>query len=325
MAPAFKVLAVDGGGIRGLIPALVLAEIEARTKRPISNLFDLIAGTSTGGIIALGLVKPGADGKVDKSATDIVNIYAQTGSRIFPQTFLQGLHVGMVRGPKYDANGLESVLKDQFGDTRLKDAVKPVLIPSHDIGTQMPMFFKSAKAKLSPAADFAMRDVVRATTAAPTFFAPTEIQPADASTTYALVDGGIDAGNPAMCAYAEAIKMNTAGGGVLMVSIGTGEQGWSLNYAQACQWGAVEWAPNLIGMVMDGSNVTVDYQLRQILQTDTPTQMYYRFQVTLDGATGGIDDATDANIKHLTDLTQAYLSQPDTQASLSQLCDQLTA
>ena len=75
MAPAFKVLAVDGGGIRGIIPALVLAEIEARTNRPASDLFDLIAGTSTGGIIALGLVKPGADGKVEKSATDIVNIY----------------------------------------------------------------------------------------------------------------------------------------------------------------------------------------------------------------------------------------------------------
>ena len=84
MAPAFKVLAVDGGGIRGIIPALVLAEIEARTTRPISDLYDLFAGTSTGGIIALGLVKPGADGKVEKSAAVIVNIYRQTGTRIFP-------------------------------------------------------------------------------------------------------------------------------------------------------------------------------------------------------------------------------------------------
>src|ERR1700682_301223 len=90
MAPAFKVLAVDGGGMRGIIPALVLAEIEGRTKRPISDLFDLVAGTSTGGIIALGLVKPGPDGMVEKSATDIVSIYVQTGTRIFPQTFLQG-------------------------------------------------------------------------------------------------------------------------------------------------------------------------------------------------------------------------------------------
>src|SRR5438105_2229725 len=112
MAPVFKVLAVDGGGIRGIIPALVLAEIETRTKRPISDMFDLLAGTSTGGIIALGLVKPGADGRVEKSASDIVNIYLQTGTAIFPQTFLQGLHVGMVRGAKYDAGGLESVVRN---------------------------------------------------------------------------------------------------------------------------------------------------------------------------------------------------------------------
>jgi hypothetical protein len=217
------------------------------------------------------------------------------------------------------------VLREQFGDTRLKDALKPVIIPSHDIGKQMPMFFKSEKAKSSPDADFAMRDVVRATTAAPTFFTPTQVQPADASASYGLVDGGIDAGNPAMCAYAEAIKVGATAGSVLMVSLGTGTQGWSLNFQQASQWGAVEWAPNLIGMVLDGSNVTVDYQLRQIVQTDTPPQMYYRFQVMLDGATGGIDDARAANLTHLTAQTQAYLSQPDTQASLSQLCEQLTA
>ena len=81
----------------------------------------------------------------------------------------------------------------------------------------------------------------------------------------------------------------------------------------------------LIGMTLDGSNFTVDYQLRQILQTAAPPQMYYRFQVTLDGATGGIDDATDANLKHLTDQTQAYLKDPATQASLTELCAQLTA
>ncbi len=325
MASPFKVLAVDGGGIRGIIPALVLAEIELRTKRAICDMFDLVAGTSTGGIIALGVVKPGANGKIDKSAADIVNIYRQTGTKIFPRTFLQGLHLGLIRGAKYSAAGLESVVKDQFGDTRLKDALKPVIVPAHDIGRQLPMFFKSEKARISPDADFAMRDVVRATTAAPTYFTPTKVQPADASASYALIDGGIDAGNPAMCAYAEAIKMGQAGGGVLMVSLGTGEQGSSLNYEEACEWGAVEWAGPLIGTVMDGSNVTVDYQLRQILQTAAPPQMYYRFQVTLDGATGGIDDASAANLQHLSDLTQAYLTQPSTHDSLSALCDQLTA
>ena len=75
MAPAYRVLSVDGGGVRGIIPALILAEIEDRTKRPIHQLFDLISGTSTGGILALGLTKPGSDGRVEKSAMDVVRLY----------------------------------------------------------------------------------------------------------------------------------------------------------------------------------------------------------------------------------------------------------
>src|SRR5438067_10935122 len=80
----FKVLAVDGGGIRGLIPALILAKIEDQTKQRISDMFDLVAGTSTGGILALGLTKPGADGKAEKSAQDVARLYEEAGPTIFP-------------------------------------------------------------------------------------------------------------------------------------------------------------------------------------------------------------------------------------------------
>src|SRR6185295_48541 len=102
MAPAFKVLAVDGGGIWGVIPAVILAAIEEQTKRPISDMFDLLAGTSTGGIIALGLAKPGADGRPEKSANDVIQLYVAEGRTIFPSSFLQGLHLGAIRGAKYE-------------------------------------------------------------------------------------------------------------------------------------------------------------------------------------------------------------------------------
>src|SRR5437879_994464 len=120
MAAAFKVLSVDGGGIRGIIPALLLAAIEAQTKRPICELFDLIAGTSTGGIIALGLTKPGEGGKPEKSASDVVKLYEEEGAEIFPQTFFTGLHIGALRGPKYPAAGIDATLEKYFGDIRLK-------------------------------------------------------------------------------------------------------------------------------------------------------------------------------------------------------------
>jgi uncharacterized protein len=324
MAPAFKVLAVDGGGIWGVIPALLLAAIEEQTKRPISDLFDLVSGTSTGGIIALGLTKPGPDGKPEKSANDVVQLYVADGTTIFPTSFLQGLHVGAVRGAKYDARGLESTLLQHFGDARLKDALKPVLIPSYDIEKQIPIFFKSEKAKVDPTYDFAMRDVVRATSAAPTYFPPEKIATGDPLNYYALVDGGIVAGNPALCAYAEAMKMGKAADDMLVVSLGTGEFRRPIKYADAVNWGQLEWAQPIIGIVLQGSNATVDYQLQQLLQYDGPQQSYFRFQVEF-GQDTSIDDASPANLKYLMDLARAYISQPDTADTLTKLCALLTA
>lgn len=323
MAPAFRVLAVDGGGIWGVIPALILAAIEEQTKRPISDLFDLLAGTSTGGIIACGLTKPGADGKPEKSAKDVVQLYAAEGTTIFPKTFLQGLHLGAIRGAKYEAKGIESTLHKHFGDVRLKDAVKPVLIPSYDIEKQIPIFFKSEKAKVDPTYDFLMRDVVRATSAAPTFFPPEKIDTGDPLDYYALVDGGIVAGNPALCAYAEAIKMGKPAEEVVVVSLGTGEFRRPIKYADAVNWGQLEWAQPIIGIVLQGSNSTVDYQLRQFLEFDGPQQSYFRFQVEF-GQDTNIDDAGDANLKYLMDLARAYISQPDTADTLTRLCALLT-
>lgn len=326
MAPPFKVLAVDGGGIRGIIPALILVAIEDCTKRPISDLFDLLAGTSTGGIIALGLTKPGADGKVEKSARDIVSLYETEASKIFSTSLLQELHISAIHGAKYNPKGLDATLLKYFGDTRLKDALKPVLIPSYDIEKQMPIFFKSERAKTRADYDFAMRDVARATAAAPTYFPPAKIATSDPLQYYALVDGGVIAGNPAMCAYAEAIKMGGLGdGGALMVSLGTGDLRRPLKYGDAVNWGQLEWALPVIDIALQGSQATVDYQLQQLLHADGAQQSYFRFQLELTSDATALDDASDANLKRLLDLTQDYLSQSSTQGSLDRLCAQLIA
>jgi uncharacterized protein len=327
MAPAYRVLAVDGGGVRGIIPALVLAAIEDLTKRPIHQLFDLVSGTSTGGILALGLTKPGSDGKVEKSALDVVRLYEEEGSAIFPSSFLQGLHLGAIRGSKYDCAGIESTLTKYFGDARLQDALTPVLIPSYDIEKQTPIFFKSLKAKANPSEyDFPMREVARATSAAPTYFTPLKIETADPLNYYALVDGGLGAGNPALCAYAEAVKLGQIGeGGIALLSLGTGELRRIYPYDDACKWGQLEWAQPVIDIVMQGSNTAIDYQLQQILQPAGPQQNYFRLQVELSASGANMDDARASNLKALMDLTQDYLDHPDTKDKLQRVCDILTA
>src|SRR6266851_4041723 len=123
MAAPFKILSIDGGGIRGILPALMLAAIESRTKRPIADLFDMVAGTSTGGIIALGLTKPAADGRPEHTARDIVDLYEKEGGTIFPGSLRQTLHLESLAGAKYSAAGIEATLQKYFGDARLKDTL----------------------------------------------------------------------------------------------------------------------------------------------------------------------------------------------------------
>jgi len=321
MATPFKVLAIDGGGIRGIIPALILEAIEQRTHRAISDLFDMLAGTSTGGIIALGLAKPGEGGRPDKSASDIVSLYETQGTTIFPHSLREVLHLEAVAGPKYPADGVETTLQRYFGDVRLKDALKPVLVPSYDIEKQMPIFFKSERAKNSPDSDFLMREVARATSAAPTYFPPEKIDTPDPLQYYALIDGGVIANNPAMCAYAEAIKMGHPD--VLMVSIGTGELRHSLKYNDAIKWGQLEWAQPIIDIALQGSSETVDYQLQQLLSVASGPQAYFRFQVALTADATNMDNASNDNLKHLMDLASAYLDNADTKAALDTVCDAL--
>ena len=323
MAPPFKVLAIDGGGIRGIIPALILVAIEQRTQRPISDVFDMLAGTSTGGIIALGLTKPGADGRPDKSAQDIVGLYETEGDSIFPRSLRRTLHVEALAGSRYPSEGIETTLERYFGEVRLKDALKPVLVPSYDIEKQMPIFFKSEKAKASADYDFPMRQVARATSAAPTYFPPEKIETGDPLQYYALIDGGVIANNPSMCAYAEAIKMGRAGDGVLVVSIGTGELRHPIKYDDANRWGQLEWAQPVLDVALQGSSETVDYQLQQLLNAGGPNQSYYRYQLPLTQDAQEMDNAADANIKHLMDLTDDFLSDPDTKESLDELCTHL--
>jgi len=287
-----KVLSIDGGGIRGIVPALVLAEIERRTGRRIAEVFDIIAGTSTGGVLALGLVKPGAGGGPEFTAADLAALYEEQSARIFKRTLGRRLRsVGGALDQKYGSAGIEAVLDEHFRDTRLKDALTDVLITSYEIERRLPFFFRSSRAKLDPAYDFPMRLVARATSAAPTYFEPLRLAADGGTDYYTLVDGGVFANNPAMCGFAE-IRKTVPGADLLVVSLGTGELTRRLPYESAKDWGLLEWAQPLLSVVFDGVSDTTDYELTQILAPDR----YYRFQTTLDEGSDDIDDVSATNI-----------------------------
>lgn len=317
----FKILAIDGGGIRGIIPAILLTELERRTGKPISQLFDLIAGTSTGGILALALTRPNAQGLPRFRAADLIELYEKEGPVIFPQSLLRKVvTLGHTLREKYTSKGVEMVLQQYFGGSRLKEALTTVLVTSYDIEQRSPWLFRSERAKLNPFYDFPMWQVARSTSAAPTYFEPEQIQMPDINDQWALVDGGTFANNPSMCAYAEALHLHPESD-VLMVSLGTGEYTTPLEYDKAKKWGLIGWARSVIDVVFDGVSKTTDYQLQQLLAASEGPRRYYRFQLTLARGTDQMDNTEPQNLESLKRQANAMVLKHD--LDLEDLCKRL--
>jgi len=318
-----KILSIDGGGIRGIIPAVLLAEIENRMGRPIAELFDLIAGTSTGGILALGLTVPKSAGAPLYAAKQLVDMYERQGACIFSRSPWHRLRAcGNLTHEKYPCCGIERVLLQYFGDARLRDAATNVLIASYEIERSLPFFFRSSMARERPDYDFPARDVARAASAAPTYFQPMKLPTGTNSDHYTLVDGGVFANNPAACALVEARTTHPGKDSYLVVSLGTGELNHSFPYDAAKNWGLAKWAIPVLDIVFDGVSKTVDYQLRQLLPAESGVaQRYYRFQTTLDGRNFSLDNASPSNITALKAL--AYKLVEKQSDKLDKICEAL--
>lgn len=325
--PPTKILSIDGGGIRGIIPATVLADVERRMGRPVAETFDLIAGTSTGGILALALTKRGEDGGPAFSAEELIGLYETEGPRIFSRSLWHCIKSGKgLLDQKYPSTGIESAFDTYFGDARLSGALTDVIVTAYDIERRDTFFFKSSKARLDAADDFAMRDAAHATSAAPTYFEPVKIE--QGASHLALVDGGVFAVNPAMSAYAEAVGREfsskpavgaEAAADVLLLSLGTGELTRPLRWSDAKDWGLVEWARPILDVVFDGVGDATDYHLDRLLGTDR----YYRFQTTLDGASDDLDDASDENLERLKAEAAELIARNE--ARLDEVCRKLAA
>lgn len=321
-----KILSIDGGGIRGIIPAMVLARIEEMTSKPICKLFDVISGTSTGGIIALCLTKPSDNnqGVPAYSAQDIVKLYVDNGKKIFSSDILHMItSFNGLFDEKYSSEGIESLLKKYLGTSRLSDCLTHVLIPSYELGLRRPFFFKSwhAQNKNERKHDFYMWQVARATSAAPTYFEPFKLETDNGNAEYySLIDGGVFANNPAMCAFADAKVLYKDIEDIMMVSLGTGELTKSIPHDKAKDWGLANWAKPILDTIFDGESDTVDYQLRHLLKRND----YYRIQTSLEQlGKDGIDDASDKNIKELKLLGQSLIEDWQRNGYLERLCYKL--
>lgn len=293
-----RALAIDGGGIRGLIPTIVLAEIERRTARPIASLFDLIAGTSTGGIIACALTMP-----TPMTAEEVADIYVKDGPKIFNRTLLKTItSVGGLLDEVYDKRGTDEVMNRHFGTVKLGEATTRVLVTVYDVQAREPMLLTSDR---NP--DVTMAEASYATSAAPMYFEPIRVGERT------LIDGGMFATNPAMYAYVESDPRPE-----LLLALGTGRQTRPLPYEDVKDWGKFEWGKPLVDIVSDGSAGAADTYL-SALAGDT----YVRIQSRLQHASDNLDDASRDNLAKLRLDAERMIAEHS--ATLDRVCAQLVA
>jgi patatin-like phospholipase/acyl hydrolase len=354
-----KILSIDGGGIRGLIPALVLKELEDRLRDctkggALASTFDLIAGTSTGAFITIGLTLPKRYperyntylAEPALNAADIADFYLRRGAEVFPQSLFNGFRVmAHVFREKYDEERLERILEEVVGAATLAECLTHVLIPAYDTERCRPFYFRSGSLarsetlarRLLPEGlkalrirdrrdqasqyldrgdeldlNFFLKDVARAASAAPSYFPPAHISPVpDNGQKYCLIDGGIFAPNPALCAYIEARRLFPRARDFLVVSLGTGRVERSYSCSDLRDWGYLEWvspakkAP-LPSIMIKAQNEMANRHMRSL-----PDVRFYRFNAPLAGANDEMDDASTRNISGLQRIAEKIVRQND--------------
>ena len=312
MAKSMKILAIDGGGIRGIIPAVILTEIQRRLGQDLWQSFDLIAGTSTGGIIALGIGTDCNQGQ-PYAPDELVKLYVDNGPAIFKKNFLTPERELIL--PKYSPDSLEAALAKFFHNTEFLTSRTPLLISSYDLQGQLPFFFKSHRIAADPTYNWKVREIARATSAAPTYFPPLHL--VRGTEDYALVDGGVFVNNPSMAAYAEARRLYGNAAQFTIVSVGTGDRQDQISYASAAEWGLLGWAKQIEPELMDSDSEAEDFELNSL-----PGCTYYRLQIPhLQAASSDMDNVTPQNLANLQTVAEDYVKSES--VLLDKICSEL--
>ncbi len=325
-----RILSIDGGGIRGIVPATILVSLERKIQLLTNNsmarladYFDFFAGTSTGGILTSVILCPDETHTHSKySAEEALSLYQNFGHEIFSTNIWNKIKTfGGLADELYSASSLENILKNYFGDMQLSKLRKPAVITAYDVERRSAFIFSQEDAINKQGYDFYLKDVCRATSAAPTYFELATIKSLT-GVSYNLIDGGVFANNPALCAYSEtkeSINPDTQKGystkDIFMVSLGTDvKRSEGYNVKKMKNWGALSWAKPLIDIMMAGVNDTTDYHLRSLFRASQVPHQYHRLEAnTITNIRqlneSEMDDASPENIQKLlefgTEMTQS--------------------
>ncbi|MEO9774150.1 patatin-like phospholipase family protein [Roseibium sp.] len=309
------ILSIDGGGVRGLIPVRLLETLESRLSQrgvaaPMHKVFDLMAGSSSGGLIAAGLTAPRPGGSAGEAATTLAELRAffERESRDIFTSSISARLARAVTNPlglfdeTYDARPLEKLLKERFGWTSMASGLTRLVLTAYDIERRKAVFMTNGAEKNGGRPDdYYFWQAVRATTAAPSYFEPAKVENLSRRREEALIDGGVFMKDPTIAAYLEARKLGWGDDEIVILSLGTGRApGRPFLYKDAIGWGALGWMqPSkgvpILSIFADGQSQTASYQAEHLF-AELPNVTYHRLEAELPPEAEDTDNARPGNI-----------------------------
>ncbi len=299
MSKIVKILSIDGGGIRGILPATFLSILEEKLREKSGNdnlrlgeCFDLIAGTSTGGLLTCMYLTPDDDNALipKYTARQALEFYFGYGDSAFTPNLQEGFH-------KYSPIGLENGLNNFFGNLKLSQLIKPCCITAYDMMHCEPYIFFSHRAISDPRANYYIKDVARATSALPGIFPPATISSLS-DRKRSFIDGSIFAYNPGMQAYIRAKSIFPNAENFLLFSLGTGLPATAYSPEQLEDTSEKNWARLLADVAFSAHSDMVHYQLEEIFMSK-PGSKYIRLQPSLHGLNKEMDNVSQENVHAL--------------------------
>ncbi|MEH1785940.1 MAG: patatin-like phospholipase family protein [Nostoc sp.] len=308
---SFRILTLDGGGVRGIVAARILQQVEQEIRNQgkgefLHEYFDLIAGTSTGSILTGGIA-------VGKTSDELIQLYRDRGKDIFPPdrkeryknfpSIIRSI-LEVFSASKYSHEGITNVLKDAYSYTRIKDIEKPIiLILAYDTLYRNTTFFTNCHPDLGDRwyDDCYLWEICTASASAPTFFPPYKLEPVDKQKfgdwEFPHIDGGVSANNPSLAALSLVMRVSQSSvpreikeqykldnlrlEDISILSIGTGQTGEPYQYEQIKNWRGLDWVKNLTNIFMEPTSEIGSTICRQIMG-GYDSKRYLRLQFDLN-------------------------------------------
>ncbi len=323
-----RILSIDGGGLRGVVPLTILSDIQRRIPNApeLWKCFDLIAGTSTGGLITSAMtLGDRSTGKAKYTLNDILNVYINRGHEIFPHHNVIGnlFHkIKDIARPTFDDDGIAKVFRDVVGNSKISDCLTNILVSTYDLNNNMPLFFKSIDHLENPALDAELYNICRATSAGPTYLPTYRFNypknPDKELPHRNCIDGGVYVNNPSMAALSEFIKNfkhydpsiekkeDIHYDNIFVLSIGTGTYSSSIKDDESANKGEIYWAKNISDIMMRGVNKTTHYEMSEMMEEGN----YLRLTINIDNEEhADMSNSSQETIDYLINATQTQVLQ----------------